>query len=70
MVSSSLDFTVSHPGPDNVTVRAPKGETGAPIESDTCGGSSGAATPAAGTRGRSTVTAGAGNGELSITNGV
>ena len=40
----TVDFTVSSPGPDTVTVRNPKSKKGALTESDTCGGPSGIAT--------------------------
>jgi hypothetical protein len=63
----SVDFSVSNPGPDTVTVRTPLDKKGTLSEADTCGGASGIATVTQGTSDDWIVTAGEATGSCAAT---
>lgn len=63
----SVDFTVSSPGPDTVTVRTPERKKGTLVEQNNCGGASGIATVTQGSGDTWIVTAGATAGSCTAT---
>lgn len=63
----TVDFTVSSPGPDTVSVRTPQNKKGTLGEQDNCGGASGIATVTQGTGTDWIVTAGATTGSCTAT---
>lgn len=63
----SVDFSVSSPGPDSVTVRTPRDKKGTLSELDYCGGASGIATVTQGSGDDWVVTAGEATGSCAAT---